>query len=457
LSEAPALVEVGRREAAGLAVAEMYERHSRTLYGLCRALLRDVHEAEDALQATFLAAHAALLRGNGPRDEVAWLATIARNECRGRIRTTMRGPTNAGEEPLEGIADPTPIPEEKLSDPEISKALAQLPDSQREAVVLHDVFGLKAREVGKALDISVPAVEALLFRGRRQLRLRLRPAHGALVTPLGVREALAAVIPGFAGSGDAAATAAGGAGIAGAGLLAKLAGAPAAAKVAAGIAAVATAGSVAAVETDRARDDASRPARTEVESAGTAQQVLGAAPTAGATRTGGFGAKQSGSGSSGDGRDDRGDASGAGARSGHEDGSSPTSDDDRGSGRGSSASDDDGDRVRTEASDSRSRIDAGKDDDDHHGSGSSRGKDDDESASEDRSGKSSSTSGADDESAEDVEVTESETAVETTSHVGSDSSPGGPSSGSSGSGSGSGSDGSGDGTDDGSDGDDPTP
>ena len=149
--------------------------------------------------------------------------------------------------------DPGPRPEERLEDPNVKKALAQLPEKQREAVVLHDLFGLKAREVGTALGMSVPAVEALLFRGRRQLRLRLRPVQGALVVPVGVREALSLAIPGFS-SPEAAVAVAGGVRDRRAGLLAKIAGAPAAAKVAAGVVAIATAGSVAAVETRRAED-----------------------------------------------------------------------------------------------------------------------------------------------------------------------------------------------------------
>ena len=110
MSEAPTPAHAGRQQAAGAAVSRMFEERSRTLYGLCRMLLRDPHEAEDALQATFLAAHGALLRGGVPRDEAAWLATIARNECRGRIRDRMRGPLNTGDEALESAPDPGPGP-----------------------------------------------------------------------------------------------------------------------------------------------------------------------------------------------------------------------------------------------------------------------------------------------------------------------------------------------------------
>ena len=246
MSEAPILYDSGSLdEAAGGLLADMYARRGRTLYALCRMMLRDPHEAEDALQSTFLSAHRSLVSGNVPRDEGAWLATIARNECRGRIRERMRRPVTAEASELEGVADPSRTPEELLSDDGIGKALAALPESQREAVVLHDVFGLRAREVGAALGLSVPAVEAVLFRARRQLRTRLRPVGASVLSlPLGVQEALTLQVPGFAAGGAGAGTVA-----VGAGLLAKAVGAPTVLKVVAGAAALATAGSVAVVGT----------------------------------------------------------------------------------------------------------------------------------------------------------------------------------------------------------------
>ena len=47
------------------------------VFGLCRLLLRDHHEAEDASQQTFVSAYRALLRGTEPREAGPWLAAIA--------------------------------------------------------------------------------------------------------------------------------------------------------------------------------------------------------------------------------------------------------------------------------------------------------------------------------------------------------------------------------------------
>src|SRR5205823_6250648 len=78
--------------AAAACLDTLYSRHARMVSALCRLLLREQTEAEDAAQQTFLSAYRALLRGVEPREPAAWLATIARNECRARIRGRMRSP-----------------------------------------------------------------------------------------------------------------------------------------------------------------------------------------------------------------------------------------------------------------------------------------------------------------------------------------------------------------------------
>jgi RNA polymerase sigma-70 factor (ECF subfamily) len=263
VSEAPSARDPGRRDdaAAGARVARLYEAHARAVLGLSRMLLRDPHEAEDATQAAFLAAYAALLRGAVPRDDAAWLFAIARNECRGRIRARMAAPLVGNEDALRSVAARVGDPAERGVDPGVRSALAALPARQREAVVLHDVLGLRAREVARLLGVTLPAVEALLFRARRRLRVRLRPLAGALTLPVALRDVLVQAIPGFAdGSGGAGAAATGAAGL---GLLAKLGSAPAAAKVTAATVAVTAAGTVAAAHRERA-PDAPVPAREHV-------------------------------------------------------------------------------------------------------------------------------------------------------------------------------------------------
>lgn len=181
------------------------------VFAICRLVLRDREEAEDAAQQTFLSAHGSLLGGTEPQDPAAWLATIARNECRRRRRASgaVVVPLDDDQATLDGDPQRAFAQSEEIE--LLCQALAELPASQRQAVVLREFYGLSYPEIAAVLGASGPAVESLLFKGRRRLQERLRPLRrtaGILFLPDGVRDALAATIPGFSsGTGTLAAKA----------------------------------------------------------------------------------------------------------------------------------------------------------------------------------------------------------------------------------------------------------
>ena len=117
-------------------------------------------------------------------------------------------------------------------------ALAELPQQQRDAIVLREFYGLSYREVAAALGLSGAAVESILFRSRKRLQAQLRPlraALGALTLPPTLQESLAQALPGFGGGAGVTA-------------VAKVGGASVLAKVAAATLALGTAGTVAGLE-----------------------------------------------------------------------------------------------------------------------------------------------------------------------------------------------------------------
>ena len=177
--------------AAGTLVAKLFTDHGRMVLGLCRLLLRDPIEAEDAAQQVFLSAHSAVLRGSPPRDEHAWLAAIARNECRARIHARMRDSLALPELPSD-LPDPLAAAIRATDLDAIWAAISSLPGRQRSALVLREVGGLSYHELGRALGVSQSSVESLLFRARRQVRRLV-----AAATPLALRDDLARLIPGF--------------------------------------------------------------------------------------------------------------------------------------------------------------------------------------------------------------------------------------------------------------------
>ncbi len=244
-TEAPSVIDEAGRAGASAQLGELFQKHGRTVYSLCLVLLRDPHEAEDAAQQAFLCAFESLRAGSTPWSPDAWLLTIARNECLDRLRKRARHPQAALErEPAtEGVEE---VAARNAALAELYAALDELPPRQRDALLLHELCGLSYVEIARMLDLSVPAVESLLFRGRRHLEERtdaLRLLPGLIVVPLALHEGLAQAIPGFAAarlsqagaahaaSGSAAGSAGGGGSLSAA-VSFKLASVPLAAKLA---------------------------------------------------------------------------------------------------------------------------------------------------------------------------------------------------------------------------------
>lgn len=242
----PTATENRARRAVGARVAALFDEHAGMVLGLCRLLLRDHHEAEDACQQTFVSAYRALLRGTEPREVAPWLAAIARNECRARLRRRARAPLALDDELeiADTASDLAEVADRRAELDLLATEIAKLPSRQREAIALRDFLGLSYEEVASALSVSVPVVESLLFRARRRLRDTVhrvpRYAAGLIVVPFALRAALEKDIPDF---GPATmATVAAGATAAG---IAKLLSLPISFKAAATTVAVVAAGTVA--------------------------------------------------------------------------------------------------------------------------------------------------------------------------------------------------------------------
>lgn len=208
-----------RGDAPAGAFEELYRRHRGDVY---RSVLRDVRnpaDAEDVTQAAFLNAYKALRSGSEPEKPRAWLLTIAQNVTRRSFRMRASRPQEVELE-AEAFAAREP---EGPSAAEIREALARLRPNQRAALVLREIGGLSYAEIAEELELSVAAVETLLFRARRALREELEVAEerpvvrvgGLVVWPLSAAlSEAAAPVTAWVGSRGLAAKAAGAVGAA---------------------------------------------------------------------------------------------------------------------------------------------------------------------------------------------------------------------------------------------------
>jgi RNA polymerase sigma-70 factor, ECF subfamily len=191
--------EAGHDAVTAARVEELYTTHVALVRSVCRSLLRDRIEAEDAVQQTFLSAQRALLNGSSPRDAAAWLATIARHESLARVRARMRDPLPVDTEVEAGGPDAYAVAVTRQDVGELRDALAELPAQQRDAILMRELRGLSYEEVASELSITPTAVRSLLFRARQSLQVRLRGALASFSPGFAFRDLLARAGGGVAG------------------------------------------------------------------------------------------------------------------------------------------------------------------------------------------------------------------------------------------------------------------
>ena len=157
--------------AAERSFEKLYQRHVHAVYRYSLAVLHNEADAEDVTQTTFLSAYRAFQRGERPYRPHNWLIKIAHNVCRQRFRDSSRRPQEV--EFDEGLAAATTHDDDVPTAGEIRHALGFLAFNQRAALVMRELEGRSYAEIAQILDLSVGAVETLLFRARRALREQL--------------------------------------------------------------------------------------------------------------------------------------------------------------------------------------------------------------------------------------------------------------------------------------------
>ncbi len=147
--------------------------HLDAAYGLARALLRDEHDAQDAVQDAYVRAlrHFGAYRGGDAR---AWLLAIVRNVCITRRRRRVRGERETPLDDAPELPAPGDDPEAALlraaGVAEVRAALAQLGPESREVLVLRELEDRSYAEIAEVIGVPVGTVMSRLARARAQLR-----------------------------------------------------------------------------------------------------------------------------------------------------------------------------------------------------------------------------------------------------------------------------------------------
>ena len=163
-------------------------RYQARIVNYASALVHDAGVAEDVAQETFVRAWRGLGRFRGESAFRTWLyriaANVARTELDRRGRRTRIADRSLDDEaePLQAGDVPSPAPDAEtalVTREAIDRALAELPDDLRLALVLRDVEGLDYKEIAGVTGAPMGTVESRIFRARRRMRALLRPLSTA--------------------------------------------------------------------------------------------------------------------------------------------------------------------------------------------------------------------------------------------------------------------------------------
>jgi RNA polymerase sigma factor (sigma-70 family) len=179
---------ISRRETAALAA--LARRHGAMVWGVCRRVLRNHHDAEDAFQATFLVLVRKAASIASPELLANWLYGVAHQTAL-KARATA-GKRRQRERQVKEMPEPAVTAPDLWHDlqPVLDQELSHLPDKYRTAVVLCDLEGKTRREAARQLNVPDGTLAARLARGRAMLAKRLA-RHGLAVSGGALAAALA--------------------------------------------------------------------------------------------------------------------------------------------------------------------------------------------------------------------------------------------------------------------------
>jgi RNA polymerase sigma factor (sigma-70 family) len=168
------------------AFAVLCERHGAALHRYCRSIVRDEHDAEDALQSALMRAFAALRASEREVAVRPWLFRIVHNEAISLLRRRRATPSPLDEHaPASGSVAATVEGRERLAT--LVADIQTLSERQRAALVMRELSGLSIEEIAAALATTPGAAKQALFEARGALH---ELAEGRAMDCEGVRRTI---------------------------------------------------------------------------------------------------------------------------------------------------------------------------------------------------------------------------------------------------------------------------
>lgn len=162
----------------------VFQEYQRSIYNYLLRMTQNQAEAEDLTQETFIRVHRGLPSFRGDSSLSTWIYRIATNTSFDHFRRASTRQAKSAVVLEETQDDWEMIPDRKAPSPElltdqsemsacVQRFIRDLPPNYRAAIILHDLQGLKNREIAEVLEVSLDTVKVRLHRARKKLRVAL--------------------------------------------------------------------------------------------------------------------------------------------------------------------------------------------------------------------------------------------------------------------------------------------
>lgn len=168
-------------EGDGGAFDELMARYERRVFAICYRYFGNAEDAEDAAQDAFIALLRRAETFSGASSFSTWMYRVATNACNDLARKRARRPQRTDDDVAErdDLAGTAPSAEETLAarglPDDLVAALSTLDEDTREAVVLHDVYGVAYTDIAARNGVAVGTVKSRIHRGHARLAAALQP------------------------------------------------------------------------------------------------------------------------------------------------------------------------------------------------------------------------------------------------------------------------------------------
>jgi RNA polymerase sigma-70 factor (ECF subfamily) len=169
-------------------VERLYADHGAGVFRYLRRIVGGLEAARDLTQEVFLRVSRAGVPDGDPNGRRAWVFKIARNLALNHVRDGLRQPAAVA------MGDPVVPGTQELS-VALSRAIAALPDLDRDIFLLRETAGLSYAEIATACEVTAATVRTRLHQARQALRaalgatLDVRGQRGVRGLPAGPRQA----------------------------------------------------------------------------------------------------------------------------------------------------------------------------------------------------------------------------------------------------------------------------